>query len=227
MRGHHRCDWSLRPRSRCRIAGRLRKLHPRANSVRDRAPSSDLRAIRCRRPIACCFPEHRGNPVAHVLLTFSILAERPVLTGATLRGLSALLSKAAQLVLHVRDTARHSRRAHHQAEPARCISPLSRATSASPPRVFAIQRSRPVTPRTPAADSLLQRPLSLRSDTRRKPQPCHHSSEQHWHHPTRVDADHAVIIDFDAHALELPLGPPSSALSLADEPVQLGNVVSV
>jgi hypothetical protein len=58
-------------------------------------------------------------------------------------------------------------------------------------------------------------PNRLNRETPKDPR----ASEQHWHHPTRVDADHAVIIDFDANAVELPSGPPSSALSLADETV--------
>jgi hypothetical protein len=52
------------------------------------------------------------------------------------------------------------------------------------------------------------------------------ASEQHGLHPDRVDADHALGVDFDAEALELSPGPHSGALSLADETVQLRNVVA-
>jgi hypothetical protein len=42
-----------------------------------------------------------------------------------------------------------------------------------------------------------------------------------------VDADPAAAVEFDANAVEFSLSPQSGALSLGEEPVQLGNVVPV
>jgi hypothetical protein len=53
-----------------------------------------------------------------------------------------------------------------------------------------------------------------------------HCSEQHRGHPNGMDYDDALSGDFDAHALEISPGPQSSALSLAKEAVQLGEMVS-